>query len=637
MRFTLLTLTALAACVSHTLADTTTVAPPPRGVSGHTAVVANNTVFIQGGLNKDGTVSTVSYAIILDATHSLANATWQDTTTIAGFTPRDFGIAVAGSDSVVTCGTQDGAGAAITCDQFSTYAYNLTKHNDALTTGGGNKFGMAVAVATKTGKSYITGGSDGTNFLNTMYVMDTLNITSAPSWTAGTVMPTALKSHAATWVGGSVNGIVVVGGMVSATLPFTMNSAYIYNGTWSTKSVDVAQMGSNFVRYGHTAVSDNNGNIYLFGGFNAASGVPLNDHYVLNTNNPTWAWQKFTDGPEARGFHSATLLPDGTILYMFGQTGADKSTASTTYFTYNTGSNAWSLTTNVPTITVTTRSPNIPPPPPPVTASPNANPSSSGNNPNAPNSSGSNGGSGSSSSSTTLKVPVIAGIAAGGVVLLFLIILLIILIRRRRNRRGAVRHYPSDPVSKKKEMKMAGPTFDDDEKAKNARAFMIQRPPSVYIEDDRDAESDLPHPHYKSQYYGDQPPSHSGRDSVAEYELRPTAFSRNNLNTLSTVSSVAERRRFVEEQQRQFLEGHENAYNSPPPFDPSSDYPPNSSRDERQSEYDDYHEETLEELAGARGSTATSTTAGPRYPRTNLPNRQGPRSQYEHPADDYFQ
>ncbi|KAG0306391.1 hypothetical protein BGZ98_002467 [Dissophora globulifera] len=609
MRFTLLTLTALAACVSRSLADTTTFAPAPKGVTGHTAVVANNTVFIQGGQNKDGTVSSVSYAIILDAQHSLGpNAVWQDTTAISNFAPRDFGIAVAGSDSVVTCGSQDGTQAAqLTCDQLSTYAYNLTKPTASLTTGGNNKFNMAVAVASN-GKSYITGGSDGTNSFNTMFVMNTLSANSTPSWTAGAAMPAVFKSHTATWVDGTVNGIVIAGGLTTGDVAFPLSSVYLYkNSAWNTTATPVgaAEIGANNnVRRGHTAVSDGKGKIYLYGGISQITNVALSDHYVLDTTSPQWVWQKLPDGPEPRAFHTATLLPDGTIFYVFGQTGADKNSVASTYFTYNIGANAWGTATTFPTMNVTTRSPNIPPPPPPVTASPNANPSSSGNNPNAPNSSGSNGGSGSSSSSTTLKVPVIAGIAAGGVVLLFLIILLIILIRRRRNRRGAVRHYPSDPVSKKKEMKMAGPTFDDDEKAKNARAFMIQRPPSVYIEDDRDAESDLPHPHYKSQYYGDQPPSHSGRDSVAEYELRPTAFSRNNLNTLSTVSSVAERRRFVEEQQRQYLEGHENAYNSPPPFDPSSDYPPNSSRDERQSEYDDYHEETFRTARARDRSTS---------------------------------
>lgn len=245
---------------------------------------------------------------------------------------------------------------------------------------------------------------------------------------------------------------------------------------------------------------------------------------------------------------------------------------------------------------------------------PNPNDPTSNNPVKGPNGSGSGSGSGSSGP----NIGLIAGLCAAGVLLLFLIIILILLIRRRNRRSRPIPTYHPTMMGKKD---MASPPYEEEDKAKQATAFMIRRPPSVYAVDDQDPDNEIPHPHYKSQYYGD---SASGRDSpsVAEYELHG-----GGRNTLSTVSSVAERRRYVEEQQRQFREGYENAYNHPPPF-------VSNSRDER--DYDmDEDDEPLPNNA-RRADGVGRNNSGPRYPHAETSRRgqQGPG--YEHPADDYF-
>lgn len=73
-------------------------------------------------------------------------------------------------------------------------------------------------------------------------------------------------------------------------------------------------------RFGHSAVEDGHGNIYIYGGQTAAGTAALNDIYLLNTTAATWAWTKINavPTPEPRAFHASVLLNDGTILHTFG-------------------------------------------------------------------------------------------------------------------------------------------------------------------------------------------------------------------------------------------------------------------------------------------------------------------------------
>ncbi|KAF9110837.1 Serine/threonine-protein phosphatase bsl1 [Mortierella sp. AM989] len=613
-------LATIVACVSHmpTMVNAdlsnSTLVPAPKGTIGHTAILANNTVFIQGGSSSPNQPSGASYAILLNPDGSMrqgqTDAVWVDTTELSNLDPRDFSVSAAVNDKIVNCGTQNGArGNAMTCNLLDTMWYNNTQMD--VSTEILNRGGMAYTLPDSKGNIYMIGGSTDPNDVTTTSAsVSVLNLNTPQKWSAITNMPTRLRYHTATWVGGPVNGIVVLGGRNEGDFPMTTTVASVYSkGNWTTRGIGGANPG---IRYGHTVTYDGKGTLYLYGGISTTNGPPLSDFYYLNVTANDWAWTPIPVNPEPRAFHAATLLKDNTILFTFGQTGADASTATNMYSLYDMNTGKW-IAAKVPNaILRVSHSPNYTPPPPPVSPSKNSSPLPS-NNPNNPNNAD-NGSSGSGSGSTGLNVPMIAGICAGLVILIFLVILAIILVRRR-NRRRPVRNYPPGP---KKDMAIMYDKDDEDEKSKQAKAFMIRRPPSVYVVNEQDAEGEVPHPHYKSRYYGEDG-GNSGRNSpsIAEYELREAG----GRNTLSTVSSVAERRRYVEEQQRQFMDDYENTYNHPPPFEPNS-------KEEHDQDDDD---ETLGLPSNRRANQAHSRGAGPRYPQ----NQRG-REPSNYDIDDYL-
>ncbi|KAF9406795.1 hypothetical protein BGZ94_002952 [Podila epigama] len=105
------------------------------------------------------------------------------------------------------------------------------------------------------------------------------------------------------------------------------------------------------------------------------------------------------------------------------------------------------------------------------------------------------------------------------------------------------------------------------DRAKLAKSFTIRKPPSVYVEDDQDLDQ-TGHPRFKSDsdarnhpYYGDRTPG------LIEYELSDTSGQKYG------PSSVAERKRYVEQQQRKVMDEYE-MYNPHRDQPPPSPYPP---------------------------------------------------------------
>ncbi|KAG0367846.1 hypothetical protein BGZ54_003145 [Gamsiella multidivaricata] len=517
----------------------------------------------------------------------------------------------------------------MTCDQFDVVWYNSTRLT-SLQGGGQNRGGMAAAQSNTA--AYVVGGSSvgtATGFSNVTTTTSVVNLSSGPltsmNWRSAAPVGLATRYHTATLVDGV--GVVILGGQQSTGGAAGLSTILFYNtntSTWDSKNVNTASPAS---RYGHSAVVDASGKIFVYGGFLTTTSVAQSDFWYLDTAKPEWSWTQLTSvKAESRAFHTSTMMRDGKILHLFGQSGQNANTILDTYSFFDTVTNQWIDPRPAPALVNTTESPYTVHPPPSV---PNAPPTTVvGNNPLTPPdsiSSGNDGkpGSGSSSSSTGLNVPMIAGVCAAGVILLFLIIVLIILLRRRRNR-NRPQHYATGPIVMEKKY-MDSPAYEEEDKSKQAKAFMIRRPPSVYVVDDQDPEDDIPHPHYKSQYYGDQgPPSTSGRvsPSVAEYELFGA-----NRNTLSTVSSVAERRRYVEEQQRQLREGYESAYNHSPPFEP------NSNERDLHSVYEDDEQSYAN---GRNNNNNASGSTGPRYPRNNSNSRRGQQASSYDPVDDYL-
>jgi len=68
------------------------------------------------------------------------------------------------------------------------------------------------------------------------------------------------------------------------------------------------------------AVTDDLGNIYVFGGAadNTIGLECFNDMIILNTNDLTWSYGSIINAPLQRCCYTATMLSDGTIIYIGG-------------------------------------------------------------------------------------------------------------------------------------------------------------------------------------------------------------------------------------------------------------------------------------------------------------------------------
>ncbi|KAF9298680.1 hypothetical protein BGZ74_009279 [Mortierella antarctica] len=139
------------------------------------------------------------------------------------------------------------------------------------------------------------------------------------------------------------------------------------------------------------------------------------------------------------------------------------------------------------------------------------------------------------------------------------------------------------------------------DRAKLAKSFTIRKPPSVYVDDDHELDQ-TGHPRYKSDsdarnhpYYGDRSPG------VIEYELSDTSGQKYG------PSSVAERKRYVEQQQRKVMDEYEM-------FNPHRDQPPPSPYPASQGSAPSY-------MTAAPLSPTMTPSMGGRSPRMNHPSQ----------------
>ncbi|KAF9969269.1 hypothetical protein BGZ73_008468 [Actinomortierella ambigua] len=196
---------------------------------------------------------------------------------------------------------------------------------------------------------------------------------------------------------------------------------------------------------------------------------------------------------------------------------------------------------------------------------------------------------------------MIAGICVG--VLVVLIAAGLLFERRRRAKGGA------PMFSRGKGAANAAPHSSDDHNKGGAggvtRSFTIRKPASVnYVEDDNDLDQ-TGHPRFKSDsdarnnpYYGDRTPG------LVEYDLSDTSGQKYG------PSSVAERKRYVEQQQRKVMEEYEMSFQDYHP--PSSPYP----------------QSTLAPSYTSHASPTQTPTMGGRSPRVQHQQQQGIQQQY---------
>ncbi|GJJ72259.1 hypothetical protein EMPS_04616 [Entomortierella parvispora] len=532
-------------------------AADPAPTFGHSAILVDSTVFIQGGTTTGNTPTNAAFALILDITQggSYAGATMLDMTTLANLSARDFHGAVETTTGLmVSCGTVDGGSGTMTCDEFNVVRYNSTPMDKIPDTVAG-RGGMAVGLSGIS--AYFLGGStsafaDASKGFSTD--MDILMISSSLRWRKGTNMPTATRFHTATWIDSTVGGLVVLGGQLQGGTAVSMNNATLFvNSIWTTRAIAGDAIPA---RFGHSAVTDENGLIYVYGGMTTAAGPALNDFYVLDTKVDAWAWKKLAvPSAEPRAFHASVLLPDGdTILHTFGLAGAGPNTAVSTISSYGISKNAWVAAAAPPAATVATTSPNKLP--------------ATNNIPGDPNY---KHPSGDDEDEKKSNVGMIAGIAVACVVVLAVGGFLFH--RRRRQLR------PSSTSTAG--VALAGQGAETGEGGtKLGRSFTIRKPTDAYVVDDRDLGGDQ-YPQYRSDqdvqtvpYYGDR--KYNPNDSLQssprqyqkqqyeqqpyqEYELNDTSRSKYSGSQQGYVNShdIAATQRMVEQEQLKMMKGYQ--------------------------------------------------------------------------------
>ncbi|KAF9353886.1 hypothetical protein BGX26_008360 [Mortierella sp. AD094] len=218
-----------------------------------------------------------------------------------------------------------------------------------------------------------------------------------------------------------------------------------------------------------------------------------------------------------------------------------------------------------------------------------------------PNSPNYNQGNGTGSTTSQGNLPLIIGVTVAGVVVVAVVGLLIQRFRTR-SRSNAInqarnRNKPSQTVAGNASI---GGDEERGDRAKLAKSFTIRRPPSVYVEDDQDLDQ-TGHPRYKSAndasnhpYYGERSPG------LVEYELSDTSGQKYG------PASIAERKRYVEQQQRKVMDEYE-MFNPHKDVPPPSPYPP------------------------SQITSAPSYTSNPRSP-TMTPSMGGRSPRVQHPA-----
>ncbi|CAI2175346.1 13963_t:CDS:2 [Funneliformis geosporum] len=178
-------------------------------------------------------------------------------------------------------------------------------------------------------KIYFFGGYDGRNYTNEVFYLDLSQKfdTELPPWTdltsnsgigfksswATTVAINDKNNNPIIFLIGGVN-LDQVGGSAFTSLVYTFN---LQSGQWKIPKIK----GTETVRRSYIqAVVDETGKIYVFGGlFDGSTGLEMSqDMIILNTNDLTLSYGTITNSPLKRYLYTATLLPNGMILYIGG-------------------------------------------------------------------------------------------------------------------------------------------------------------------------------------------------------------------------------------------------------------------------------------------------------------------------------
>jgi N-acetylneuraminic acid mutarotase len=175
------------------------------------------------------------------------------------------------------------------------------------------------ATRLRSGKVLVIGGQHNANVLASAEIYDP--VTNA--WTSAGSMATARRLHTATAVAAGIgDDVIVIGGLDvgSNGTAFGLTSVERYSASsnsWFTFSAQLSDQ-----RYSHTATARPNGDILIAGGISARisglSVVPTSRDSVERFDYGTLTVAAAGQLRDARGRHSATLLPSGKLMLIGG-------------------------------------------------------------------------------------------------------------------------------------------------------------------------------------------------------------------------------------------------------------------------------------------------------------------------------
>ena len=310
---------------SGTWATGTQLPATPGNRWGQGAFTYNNRLYVLGGMSSTSRYTQVHYAELDSGTGSVGS--WTSTTALPSGR-GNFGVAVYGNRVYVMGGQLTGTTAtnaviSNTINVDGTLGGSWT----TLNTLPNARYSAGVTIAA--GRLYVLGGYDGSNTTNTSYLATIQPDGTVSSWNTTTALPANRYGAAAI----AYNGYIYVtgGGTSSST-----NSTTVYSAPIGTSDGGIVSWDTNTAfgtgRQGH-AVAVNDDKLYITGGFNGNSTYYATVQFAQINNGGNGlpgTWVDTTNLPERRVAPS-TVAYNGYV-YVMGGTDEFNDFQSTVYF-----------------------------------------------------------------------------------------------------------------------------------------------------------------------------------------------------------------------------------------------------------------------------------------------------------------
>ncbi|RIA83037.1 hypothetical protein C1645_861709 [Glomus cerebriforme] len=290
----------------------------PNQRTFHTATLVNNKLYILDGIsiNLTRTLNDFFY-LDVSATYNTQNLPWVDLSSINTIVPQHAAAtSVKGGTNNNTLILYGGVTANPKSSSLYTFDTQTNSWNIPTIVGNIPRKQSLTGIIDNNGKMYLWGGSDGTNELNDMFILDTINLIERVGSLVGA--PTPRYNYGATLL--PDNNIIYMGGY-DGNAEFPLDLVYIYNTMNNSWSNITAKGKVPFSRDGFSVILGLDGSsVIIFGGTSTYSiqGLAPDDSiYELNLFNFEWIIPKISNTsqiPNSRMYHKANVIGKYMII-----------------------------------------------------------------------------------------------------------------------------------------------------------------------------------------------------------------------------------------------------------------------------------------------------------------------------------